>query len=277
MTRAVLGGVEIGADRPVRLVGVLNVSPESFYAGSVVTEPEALLSLARTMASEGAEILDVGARSTAPYRPTALSLEEELERTRKALDLLVREVPVPISVDTRSAKVAREALRLGARILNDTSGLREDPEMPHVAADAEGVVLMALEKGPWSGDPVEECERLLEEALERALRAGIPGHRIVLDPGIGFFRQGPVSWDEVDRRLLRGLPRLSRLGRPLLVGVSRKSFLGRWTGRTRPEDRLWASLAATTAAVLSGAAAVRTHDVGPTRDAVRVAERLRAP
>ena len=192
-----------------------------------------------------------------------------------AVGVVSRAVTVPISADTRRASVAAAALAAGARVINDTSGLRSDPGMASVAAQAEGVVVMASEEGPSEEDPLSLVSRLLRDSLSRAEQAGIPAERIVVDPGIGFFRRARVSWLEFDLAVLRELSRLRSLGRPILIGISRKSFIGKLTGRDDASDRLAGSLAATAIAIANGATIVRTHDVAETRDAVRVAERLR--
>lgn len=258
-------------------MGVLNVSPESFHAGSVVRTREALLRTAERMVAAGATLLDVGARSTAPYLQTAISEDEEAARLGPAVEALVRHVPVPISADTARPAPARVALEAGARVINDVSGLRDPEVAALVARFGVSVVLMASPPAPEaSGGAVEAVAELLRAALARAAAAGIPEDAVVLDPGIGFFRQGPVPWPEWDLQVLAGLGALAALGRPLCVGVSRKSFLGVLTGRRDPADRLPASLAAAVVAVLHGAAVIRTHDVGDTVDAVRVAERFRS-
>jgi dihydropteroate synthase len=235
------------------------------------------------MVEAGAALIDVGARSTAPYLPTAIDEAEEAERLGRAVGALAAKVPVPISVDTARARVAEVALDAGARIVNDVSGLR-DPALAALARRrGVGLVLMASPPSPEPGaaapdagpDPVGSVRRLLEGALHRARAAGLAEDRLVLDPGIGFFRDQPLRWDEWDVAVLADLGALAPLGRPLCVGVSRKSFIGALTGRADPEHRLPGSLAATAIAVLNGAALIRTHDVGPTLDAVRVAERAR--
>jgi dihydropteroate synthase len=275
--RACLGGVEVGAARPVAVMGVLNVSPESFHAGSVVRTREALLRTAERMVAAGAALLDVGARSTAPYLETAISEEEEAARLAPAVDALVRHVPVPVSADTARPVPARAALEAGARVINDVSGLRDPAVAALVGRHRASVILMAAPPVPLAAaaDAVAVVRDLLGAALRRAAAAGIPEDRVVVDPGIGFFRQGPVPWPEWDIQVLNGLGTLAALGRPLCIGVSRKSFLGALTGRSDPADRLPASLAATAVAVLFGAAVIRTHDVEATVDAVRVAERFR--
>lgn len=272
---AELAGVAIGDQQPTRIAGVINVSPESFFAGSVRLEAEELAERARAMVAEGADFLDVGARSTAPYRDADVGEEEERRRMEWAVGVIARAVEVPISADTQRAAVAAAALAAGARLVNDTSGLAADPAMAGVAAMGEGVILMANESGPSDLPPIDLCRGLLGRCLERAARAGIAAERIVLDPGVGFFRQARLAWHEFDLALLHDLARLRDLGRPLLVGVSRKSFLGALTGRREAAERLPGSLAATAIAVYNGAGVIRTHDVAATRDAARVAEATR--
>jgi dihydropteroate synthase len=280
--QAVLAGLPVGGASAVVLMGALNVSPESFYSGSVHGGADALVAAALAMVEAGAAVIDVGARSTAPYGRTALSVDEERARLARAVEALAARLPVPVSADTTRAEVAGAALEAGARIVNDVSGLRDPGMGPLASRRRVSLVLMASPAGDAPGDrrpgppaPVATVRRLLEDALARARAAGIPDERVVLDPGIGFFRDAGWPGHEWDARVLAGLASLTALGRPLCVGVSRKSFLAALTGRDRPEGRLAGSLAAATAAVLHGAAMVRTHDVAETRDAVRVAERLR--
>ena len=275
-SEATLAGVRIGGDQPVRLMAALNVSPESFYAGSVLADRGALHEAAQRAAEEGADVIDIGARSTAPYRDTEVDVEEEVRRMLRAVETVVRAVPVPVSADTTRASVAAAALAAGARIVNDVSGLRGDKAMADIAAQAEGVVLVASPDGERDGEPLEQVRNLLCDSLERAARAGIAPGEIVLDPGIGFFTVGGVPAPAFTCAVLNRLDALADLGAPLLVGVSRKAFIGRLTGHDAPDARLAGSLAATAVAVYNGAAMIRTHDVAATRDAVRVAEAIRA-
>ncbi len=273
-------------------MGVLNVSPESFHAGSVRAAADELLSEALAMVEAGAVLIDVGARSTAPYLDTAITDEEERTRLARAIEVLAPKLPVPISADTSRPGPARAALEAGARIINDVSGLRDPTLASLVAERGAGVILMAspedaerslavaggtvgVEGTRSSDQPVAVVSAVLEAALERARAAGIPDERVVLDPGIGFFRNAAMAWDEWDARVLAGLDALGKIGRPLCVGVSRKSFIGTIIGRPGAEKRLAGSLAATAVAVWNGAALIRTHDVAETLDAVRVAERVR--
>ena len=259
-------------------MGAINVSPESFYGGSVAPDADALLRTATAMVEAGADIVDVGARSTAPYLSGEISESDEQARLARAVEVLVAKLPVPVSADTTRPGPARAALEAGARVINDVSGLADPVVGELAAAHGASVVLMALPPpgGTGAAEPVEGVRGLLAAALGRARAAGLAGDRIVLDPGIGFFREEGRPWSEWDLSVLGGLRAFRELGRPLCVGVSRKSFLGAVTGRSDPGERLAGSLAATAVAVLHGAHVIRTHDVAETRDAVRVAERLRA-
>jgi len=271
-----LAGVEVGDGLPVRLVGAINVSPESFHQGSVATGEDSLRVKAEQMAAEGADMLDIGAMSTAPYLRTEITEAEEAQRLTWAIGIVRKAVAVPISADTKRSRVAMAALEAGADVLNDVSGLHHDPGMADVVAHrAQGVILMASETDLKARDPIETVRGLLEESLRIVWKAGVPDHRVVLDPGIGFFRQTAIPWHAWDCEVLQRLAELRTLGRPLLVGVSRKSFIGKILGQADPRDRLVGSLAATAIAVVNGAHLVRTHDVGATREAVRMAEALR--
>ncbi|HUF93936.1 MAG TPA: dihydropteroate synthase [Candidatus Limnocylindria bacterium] len=276
LSRANLAGVLIGDGLPVAVMGVLNVSPESFHPGSVHATTAGLLAAALAMVEAGATLIDVGARSTAPYLATAISDAEETARLARAVEVLAGKLSVPVSADTSRPEPARAALEAGARIINDVCGLADPAVARLVAGHGAGVILMASPKAaPAGGDPVATVRGRLAAALAAARAASIPDDRVALDPGIGFFRDTGRPWHEWDACVLRGLGDLAALGRPLCVGVSRKSFVGAVTGRAAPAGRLAGSLAATAVAVLHGAALVRTHDVADTVDAVRVAERLR--
>jgi len=285
MIRGCLGGVRVGDGCDVVVMGAINVSPESFYAGSVATSRDELLRVAEGMAEGGAALLDVGAMATAPYRQTAISPEEEAERLGAAIALLSGKLGVPLSADTSRAIPARAALEAGARVINDVRGLTGDPGLGQVVSRAQaGLVVMASERasndasnqgGHDGAAPVEVVLGLLEESVRLALQAGIAAHQIAIDPGIGFFRDRGMAWHEWDCRVLACLPRLRTLGRPVCLGVSRKSFIGALAGVEDPAGRLPGSLAATAAGVLGGAHVIRTHDVAETRQAVRVAEAVR--
>ncbi len=276
--RACLGGIVVGDGLPVAVVGALNVSPESFYPGSIATRGEDLLRAADAMARGGAAFVDVGAMSTAPYQAGRITEWEEADRLAWAIDLLVRKLDLLVSADTSRSVPARAALEAGARIINDVTGLTGDPGMADLVARAGvGIILTASERGDEGRgrDPIAVVAGLLEESLQRARRAFIDPSLIVMDPGIGFFRNQRIAWYQWDSAVLARLERLRDLGRPVCVGVSRKSFIGELAGVGDPGARLPGSLAATAIAVLGGAQLVRTHDVEETVQAVKVAEAIR--
>lgn len=275
---ATLGGVAVGAGEPVVVMGALNVSPESFYRGSIHLAADDLWRAAAAMVEAGAAMIDVGARSTAPYLANAVDVDEERERLARAVEVLAAKLPVPVSADTPHAAPARAALEAGARVINDVSGLADAALARLVAEHEVGLLAVASPAGGHLAAamaPLAQVRARLADVLRRARAAHIAEERLVLDPGIGFFREGPVPWHAWDAEILAGLARLVELGRPLAVGVSRKSFVGAITGRSSPAERLAGSLAATAVAVWNGAALIRTHDVAETLDTVRVAERLR--
>jgi dihydropteroate synthase len=285
--RADLAGVMVGDGLPVAVVGVVNVSPESFHRGSIYQGEEDIVRAALGMVEAGAAMIDVGARATAPYLATAIDDATETTRLARAIELLASKLPVPVSADTSRPGPARAALDAGARVINDVSTLRDPLLARLVAARGAGVILMASPPAPGAAErsiprgrpapsPVALVKKLLAAGLRRARTAGVAARRIVVDPGIGFFRDAGMPWHEWDARVLGDLRALRGLGRPICVGVSRKSFVGAIVERADTADRLAGSLAATAIGVMNGAAIVRTHDVAQTRDAVRVAERVRA-
>ena len=268
-------------DRAVRLertliMGVLNVTPDSFSDGGAYADPGRAIARGRALEAEGADILDIGGESTRPGA-APVPMEEELRRVIPVLGALAQQTRCLISVDTRQAAVARAALAAGAHIINDVSAATHDPAMAAVAAEYRaGLVLMhsqgepaTMQHHPQYAAVVEEVRAYLADRLAALAAAGLPRQHLVVDPGIGFGKTLAHNL-----ALLRGLPRLCELGRPLLVGVSRKALLGQLTGRAPPADRLAGSLAALTAAILGGARIVRVHDVAASRDAARVADAL---
>lgn len=267
----------MGDGLDVAVVGALNVSPESFYSGSVVVDADRLLQAGEAMARAGAAWLDVGAMSTAPYLDARVPEAVEADRLYWAVGLLTTKLDLPVSADVSRVGPARAALEAGARIINDVTGLVGDPALARLTAEAgAGLVLMAAPAAvPAAGQPAATVLAALERGLAIARGAGIPDERIVLDPGIGFFRGGDVAWPDWDCRVLGGLPALRALGRPLHVGVSRKSFIGAVAAVEDPAARLPGSLAAAAAAVLGGAHVIRAHDVPETVQAVRVAQAIR--
>lgn len=274
---SILAGVRVGESEPVRIMGVINASPESFYSGSVASGDKKISRLAEAMDQEGADFIDVGAMSSAPYLKTAISEAEEARRLFRAVNAVRRATKLPISIDTFRLAPALAGFSAGADILNDITGLAASPELGPIAKKSRGVILMAHPRAAqWTfKNPLLDTSRLLKACLNRAKQAGIPKNRIVLDPGIGFFRTARVPWWKWDLAILRELKKLSSLGSPLLIGVSRKSFIGRLMGGVPAAERLSGSIAAAAVAVLRGASLVRTHDVRQTREALSVVKMIR--
>ncbi len=266
------GGVLRLDGRPL-VMGILNVTPDSFSDGGDYFDREAALDRALQMVEEGADLLDVGGESTRPGAPP-VPLEEEERRVVPVIEHLAHRVGVPMSVDTYKAAVARRAVGAGAALVNDVSGLRMDPAMAGVVADlGAGLVVMHMRGDPRTmqsdtrySDLVGEIFRALEESVDRAVEAGVARDRVWVDPGIGFGKSA-----EQNLVLLRRLAEFRSLGCPVLVGASRKSFIGRTLGIEDPKDRLEGSLAAAVVAVWNGARILRVHDVRATRRAADLA------
>ena len=270
-------GRSIPVDRP-RVVGIVNVTPDSFSDGGRYLAADAAVAHAERLAEEGADLLDVGGESTRPQGASPVDAGEERRRVLPVVRELVRRLPgVPVSVDTVKASVARAALDEGADVINDVSGFRLDPAMAKVCAEAgAGVVLMhsrgtvsdmaTYAHADYGGDVVGTVIAELRARLEAAREAGVEDGSVVVDPGIGFGKRSAQSL-----ALLAELPRIAALGRPLLVGVSRKRFVGELTGATEPGDRAEGTVGANCAALARGARLFRVHDVRPNRRALDVA------
>lgn len=269
------GDLGIGDELPPRIMGIINVSPESFFKPSVASSADSIKQAAKRMAKEGADIIDIGARSSAPYLLTDIPAEEEIERICRGIQLVREVTDIPISADTQLTSVAKAALGAGANILNDISGFAYDTELADVANAFDGIVLMAhADYTNVLGDPVTVVKQSMRAALQRAKQAGIPMDKIVIDPGIGYFRNRYISWDEWDRQVLSNLREFKDFQVPLLIGLSRKSFIGKALGHQDADERLYGSIGLTSLAVYSGAHIIRTHDVAATRDAARIARWL---
>lgn len=266
------GRFALQLDRPV-IMGVLNVTPDSFSDGGRFMGPEAAIEHARGMVEDGAAIIDVGGESTRPGAQP-VSEKEELARILPVLEGLAG-LPVPVSVDTRRPRVMREVLAAGASMINDIEALCAPGAIEAVAASSCALCLMhmrgepeTMQREPRYDDVVREVMDALAQRLDAAQGAGIARERLVADVGFGFGKT-----DRHNLALLRRLPEFLALGVPLLAGLSRKSTLGRITGRA-PQDRLAASLAAALLAAQGGARILRVHDVGPTRDVLEVWQAL---
>ena len=267
---------EIDLSRRARVMGIINATPDSFSDGGSFLDPQAALAHGLQMVADGAEILDIGGEST---RPGAQSVEadEEIRRVLPIIQALRRESQVLLSIDTSKAAVARAALDAGADIINDVTGLRGDPEMSAFAASSKaGIVIMhmqgeprTMQVAPTYDDVVEEVGNFFRQSLARSVACGIDPMRIALDPGIGFGKT-----PEHNRRLLAELSAFLEFGRPLLVGVSRKSFLGWLAGSSAMDDRFWPGVALTSLCRERGARILRVHDVKPHTEALRMTEAI---
>jgi len=257
------------------IMGILNVTPDSFSDGGRYLKPEDAIHHAKLMLDEGADIIDVGGESTRPGSH-GVPAEEELERVEPVIKGILRERPdTVISIDTRKPEVAEHALSLGALIINDVGGMR-DPEMRKVARKfSSGVVIMhmkgepaTMQDAPYYDDLMREVTKFLWTQAETCVSEGIDRSSIIVDPGIGFGKRY-----EDNITLIRELRVIKELGYPVMVGVSRKSFLEGITGR-KVEERMVASVAANIVAMVNGADILRVHDVRETRDAIRVVKTI---
>jgi dihydropteroate synthase len=258
-------------DQVPKVMGIVNLTPDSFSDGGLNVNREAAVSHARRLAGEGADILDLGGESSRPgAEPVAL--EEELRRVIPVVEILAGEMSIPISIDTTKAEVARQALKAGASIINDISALGVDPAMAAVAADqGAAVVLMHMCGTPATMqmdtqyiNVVSEVYDFLARRIEWTLAQGIPRERIAIDPGIGFAKTHQHSFE-----ILRSLRRFESLGCAILIGNSRKGFLGKITGRSL-DERAMASAVSSLVGCLNGARVVRVHDVAPMVDTIKV-------
>ena len=259
------------------IMGVLNVTPDSFSDGGRYLRPDRALAHAQRMGEAGADLIDIGGESTRPGAPR-VPLDEELRRVIPVIERVAARCRLPISIDTSKAEVARRALAAGAAMVNDVTALRGDPAMAGVVADAGvPVVLMhmrgtpsTMQRRPRYRALMNDLLRFFRERISAATAAGIDRRRILIDPGIGFGKTVAHNLE-----ILQRLELLARLGRPILVGPSRKSFLGRLAGDLPVDRRLEGTAAAVTAAVLHGAQMVRVHDVAEMVRVVRVADAIK--
>ncbi len=268
-------GREIVCGQKTLIMGILNATPDSFSDGGKFQALETAVARGLQMAAEGADIIDIGGESTRPGAQP-VSAEEEIRRTIPLIAELQKQPRCLISIDTRKADVARAAVAAGADIINDVSALA-DPGMAAVAAETgAGLVLMhmlgtpeTMQNNPQYADVVSDVRNFLEERIAFAVARGVALEQITLDPGIGFGKT-----DEHNLALLKGIPVLTALGRPVLIGASRKGFIGRMLGG-RPDERLAGSLAVAGFSILRGAHILRVHDVKESCDAARLVDKLR--
>ncbi len=279
----IIGNVGVGGKNPVRIMSILNTSPESFYKKSISTTKTDIKNYVKQMESEGADFIDVGGMSTAPYLSTTVPEKVESKRILDAIKIIQNVSNLPISIDTCRAKVARDALEHGADIINDISGLKYDEKMPEVISKfMPSLILCAYDSKTVSGNAISTTKKLLQESLKIAKKSHIPSKKIVLDPAIGFFRKSgkgqfftkiKSDWVERDLSVIKNLNYIKQ-NFPILISVSNKSFLGNILGKKNPHDRLFGSIAAEAISVINGANIIRTHNVEATKDAITIALKL---
>jgi len=275
-----IAGLRIGDSQPVRIMGVINLTNDSFYSGSVRKELEDVLKEAHSMQEEGVDILDLGARSTAPYKKFDIPVSVEKKILGQAVGAISKIAKVPISADTTRLEPAKKALEMGATILNHVHGLtgRDSGVIAELAASKKASLLLTAHekrtKRHRKGAPVDRIIDSLQKSLDFCARMGIPRDRITIDPGIGFFTDEKISNVEWNCTVLANLDKLRALKAPICVGLSRKRFLGQLAGDLPPEARLNASLGASAVAAYNGAHVIRTHDVKATQEAVTVAKAI---
>lgn len=267
-----IGGLNVGADFPPRIMGVINLSPESFYCDSIVDNSKQLIKVIKSMEQDGADIIDVGGASTAPrgvYGTPEVTAEVELERVASNLECIVRNTRVPVSIDTVRSEVAEAAIDSGVSLVNDVSGLSRDKRMAKLVAD-RGVPIVLMADCGGSCQTLKASFRSVERSVKIALSVGIPQEKIIIDPGIGFGKPS-----KADLEIISQLDRFCKLGHPVLVGISRKAFIGDLLNQPESSMRLTGTIAATSIAVANGADLVRTHDVEEGKIAAKVGKALR--
>ncbi len=268
------GALELGGK--TLIMGILNVTPDSFYDGGAYLQTEKAVKHGLQLEDQGADLVDVGGESTRPDRPGAVSAADEIRRVVPVIEQLARRLTIPLSVDTYKSEVARGAIAAGASLVNDISGLRFDPDMAACAADAGAAMVLMHSRGspqrlhglPALKRPLQSVLQGLRHSVKKAVEAGISRNRIVLDPGLGFGKGV-----EDNLVVLRRLEELKRFHLPILVGPSRKSFIGNLLNLP-VEQRLLGSLASTAAAVIRGAHIIRVHDVPETRQVVQMCDAI---
>ena len=261
------------------VMGILNVTPDSFSDGGLYFDPDAAVARAVAMEAAGADIIDIGGESTRPGS-AGISVEEEIRRILPVIGKLQGKIQIPISVDTSKAEVAEAAAASGAEILNDVTGLRNDPRIAEVARRRKlGLILMhmrgtprTMQKAPFAREVIRDVTSGLRRSAAVALKAGVAKSQIVVDPGIGFGKS-----HEQNCEIIQKLGEVARLGFPVLVGTSRKSFLGAALKQDAGKGRIWGTAATVAASILQGAHIVRVHDVSEMIEVSRAADVVRSP
>ena len=280
-----IGKLRIGEKVPARIMGVINVSPESFYKNSVKTKVNEIANVATEMQKTGADMIDVGAMSTAPYLETIISVEQETRRMTHAIEVIKRNCSLPISADTPRAEVAKEAIKLGADAINDISGLKYDKKMADIVARSGLPIIIGAYGGRSAriSGSVLGTMKVLNESISIAKSSDIGADNIIIDPAVGFFRakgKNPFftkmtdfPWYIRDIEVISNLKKLKIFSKPICICVSRKSFIGN-IFNLEPEERLIPSAASELICILNSANLIRTHDVRETWQTLLTSELL---
>jgi dihydropteroate synthase len=278
----------VGDNNPTRVMGIINTSPESFYKESIKTGTKEIVETAIEMQNSGADIIDIGSMSTAPYLQTIISIEEEIRRMKQAINIVRKSCNLPISIDTPRSRVAKEAIAFGANAINDITGLKYDKEMADIVSKSNlPVIVGAYNRNkslPKTNlDKISGTIKLLKESITIAKRAGISDDNIIIDPSIGFFRvdgKNPfftemkdVPWYSRDIEVISKLKNLKKLSKPICISVSRKSYIGKLL-KLDAKDRLIPTLVCEVISTLNGANLIRTHNVRETVQALTMLKLL---
>ena len=283
-----IGKVLVGDKYPTRVMGIINTSPESFYKESIKTSTKEIVETAIEMQNSGADIIDIGSMSTAPYLQTIISIEEEIKRMKQAINIVRKSCNLPISIDTPRSRVAKEAIAFGANAINDITGLKYDKEMADIVSKSNLPVIVgaynrnkSLPKANL--DKISGTIKLLKESITIAKRAGISDDNIIIDPSIGFFRvdgKNPfftemkdVPWYSRDIEVISKLNNIKKLSKPICISVSRKSYIGKLL-KLDAKDRLIPTLVCEVISTLNGANLIRTHNVRETVQALTMLKLL---
>ena len=278
-----IANISVGGRNPVRIMGILNTSPESFYKKSINTTRTKIKNAVIQMENDGADFIDVGGMSTAPYLSTIVSEKIESKRVLDAIKIIQNHTNLPISVDTCRSSVAEMALKNDVEIINDISGLKYDKKMKDVLSKFQpSIILCAYDSKTVSGDTITSTKKLLTDSLKIVKKSNISVKKVVLDPAIGFFRKTGkgnfftkinTDWVERDLDVIKNLNSI-KMNHPILVSVSNKSIIGNLLEKENTSDRLFGSITAEAICVLNGADLIRTHNVLATKDAITIASKL---
>ena len=280
---AKIANISVGGQNPVRIMGILNTSPESFYKKSIITSRTKIKNAVIQMENDGADFIDVGGMSTAPYLSTMVSEKIESKRVLDAIKIIQNTTNLPISVDTCRSNVAKIALENDVEIINDISGLKYDKNMKNVISKFQpSLILCAYDSKTILGNSINSTKKLFKSSLKIAKDCQVPDKKIVLDPAIGFFRKTgkgkfftkiKTDWVDRDLSIIKNLNSF-KMKYPILISVSNKSLIGNLLQKENPSDRLFGSITAEAICVLNGANIIRTHNVMATRDAITIATKL---